>query len=141
MIKSRRIRQVKHVSFMGDGEGAYRVFVKRPEGKKPLGRPRHRWEENIKMNLMEVGWGGMDWIALAEDRDGCQELVNAVMNLRVPQNVGISLLDEDLLASQEGRCSMESVARPWRAKKNPVYIPEAGSKTELLGPCKRSSSG
>ena len=93
------------------------------------------------MDLMEVGWGGMDWIALAQDRDGWQELVKAVMNLQVQQNVGISLLDEDLLASQEGLCSMQLVARPSRAKGNLVPIPEPGSETEPLGPRKRSSSG
>ena len=90
---------------------------------------------------MEVRWGGMDWIALAQNRDRWQELVIAVKNLRVPQNTGISLLDEDLLASQEGLCSMELVARPSRAKGNPVPIPEPGSETEPLGPRKRSSSG
>jgi hypothetical protein len=55
-----------------------------PEGKRPLGRPRHRWEDNIKMDLLEVGCGGMDWIELAQDRDRWQSLVNMVMNLRVP---------------------------------------------------------
>jgi hypothetical protein len=55
-----------------------------PEGRRPLGRPRRRWEDNIKMDLREVGWGGMDWINLAQDRDRCRALVNAVMNLRVP---------------------------------------------------------
>jgi len=64
----------------------YRVLVGKPEGKSPLGKPRHRWEDNIKMDLQEVGCGGMDWIELAQDRDRWQELVNAVMNLRVPQN-------------------------------------------------------
>jgi hypothetical protein len=56
---------------MGDTRGAYRVLMGRPEGKKPLGKPSHRWEDNIKVDLQEVGWGGMDWIELAEDRDGC----------------------------------------------------------------------
>jgi hypothetical protein len=55
----------------------------KPKGKKPLGRPRRRWENNIRIDLQEAGWGGMDWIVLAEDRDSCQALVNAVMNLRV----------------------------------------------------------
>jgi hypothetical protein len=62
-------------------------LVRRPEGKKPLRRPRHRWEDNIKMDLQEVGWWGMDWIDMAQDRDRWA-LVSAVMNLRVPQNVG-----------------------------------------------------
>jgi hypothetical protein len=54
---------------MGEKRGAYRALVGKPEGRRPLGRPRHRWEDNIKMDLREVGWGGMDWINLAQDRD------------------------------------------------------------------------
>jgi hypothetical protein len=67
------------------GQGrAFRVFVRRPEGKRPLGRPRHKWEDNIRLDLLEVGWGGMDWIDLDQDRDKWWVLVNAVKNLRVP---------------------------------------------------------
>jgi hypothetical protein len=66
------------------GRGVYRVLVGRPEGKTPLGRPRRRWEDNIKMALQEVGCGGMDWIDLAQDRDRWRSLVSVVMNLRVP---------------------------------------------------------
>jgi hypothetical protein len=69
---------------MGEGRGVYRVLVGKPEGKRPLGRPRYRWEENINMDLLEVGCGGMDWIERAQDRDRWRALVNAVMNLRVP---------------------------------------------------------
>jgi hypothetical protein len=69
---------------MGERRGAYRALVGKPEGRRPLGRPRHRWEDNIKMDLREVGWGGMDWINMAQDRDRWRALVNAVMNLRVP---------------------------------------------------------
>jgi len=69
VIKSRRIRWTGHVARMGEGRGVYRVLVGKPEGKRPLGRPRHRWEDNIKMDLQEVGCGGMDWIELAQDRD------------------------------------------------------------------------
>ena len=67
----------------------YRNLVGEPEGKRPLGRLRRRWEDNIQTDLQEVGCGGMDWIELAQDRDRCLALVNAVMNLRVPQNAGI----------------------------------------------------
>jgi hypothetical protein len=69
---------------MGEGRGVYRVFLGKPEGKRPVGRPRRRWEENIKMDLQEVGCGDMDWIELAQDRDRWRTLMNTVMNLRVP---------------------------------------------------------
>jgi hypothetical protein len=80
VIKSRRIRWAGHVVRMGEGRGVYRVLV----GKKLLGRPRRRWEENIKACLQEVECGGMDWIELAQDRDRWWALVSAVINLRVP---------------------------------------------------------
>jgi hypothetical protein len=63
----------------GEGRGVYRVLVGKPEGKRPLERPRHSWEDNIKLDLQEVGFGGMDWIELAQDRDKWRALVNAVM--------------------------------------------------------------
>jgi hypothetical protein len=69
---------------MGEGRGAYRVLVWRPDVKRPLGRPRHRWQGNMKIDLQEFGWGFMDWIDMAQDRDRWRTLVNAVMNLRVP---------------------------------------------------------
>jgi hypothetical protein len=73
-------------------QGAYRVLVRKPEGKRPHGRHRHRWEVNIKMDIQEVGLeGGTDWIDLPQNRDRWWALVNAVMNLWVPQNAGISL--------------------------------------------------
>ena len=84
MINSTRMRWTRHVALMGEGRGVYRVLVEKSEGKRPLGRPRRRWEDNIKMDLQEVGCGYMDWIELAQDRDRWRELVNAVMNLRVP---------------------------------------------------------
>jgi hypothetical protein len=69
---------------MGEGRDVYRVLVEKPEGKSPLGRPRRRWEYNIKADLQEVGCGVMDWIDVAQDRGGWRALVNAVINLRVP---------------------------------------------------------
>jgi hypothetical protein len=84
VIKSRRMRLAGHVARMGERRGAYRILVGRPEGRRPLRRPRLRWEDNIKMDLQEVGWVGMDWIEVAQDRNRWRALVNAVMNLRVP---------------------------------------------------------
>jgi hypothetical protein len=84
MIKSRRMRWAGHVARMGEMRDVNRVLVGKPEGKRPLGRPRHRWEDNIKMNLQEVGMGEMNWIDLAQVRDKWRALVNAVMNLRFP---------------------------------------------------------
>ena len=73
-----------HVARMGEGRGVYRVLVRKPEGKRPLGRPRRRWEDNIRMGLQEVALGYEDWIRLAQDRDRWRALVSAVRNLRVP---------------------------------------------------------
>ena len=84
VIKSRRMRWKGHVMRMGKRRGEYRILVGKPEGKRSLGRPRRRWEDNIKMDLQEVGCGGMDWIDLAQDRDRWRALLNAVMNLPVP---------------------------------------------------------
>ena len=84
VIKSRRMRWAGHVARMGEERGVYRVLVGKPEGKGPLGRPRRRWVDNIRMDLQEVGCGYMDWIGLAQDRDRCRTLVSAVMNLGVP---------------------------------------------------------
>jgi len=83
VIKSRRMRWAGRVACMGDRRGVFGVLVGKTEGKRPLGRPRHRWEDNIKMDLQEVGCGVMDWIELAQDRDRWRALVNVVMNLRL----------------------------------------------------------
>jgi len=84
VIKSRRMRWAGHVARMGEGKGVYRVLVGKPEGRRPLGRPRRRWEDNIRMDLWEVGCGCVDWMELSQDRDRWRALVSAVMNLRVP---------------------------------------------------------
>ena len=83
VIKS-RMRWVGHVARMGEKRGAYRVLVRIPEGKRPQGRPRRKWVDNIRMDLHEVGCGYVDWIGLAQDRDRWRTLVSAVINLRVP---------------------------------------------------------
>jgi hypothetical protein len=82
-IKSRRMRWVGHVACIGEGRNVYRVFVGKPRGKRPLERPRHRWEDGIKMYLRETGWGDVEWIRLVQDRDRWRALVNVVMNLQV----------------------------------------------------------
>ena len=84
VIKSRRMRWVGHAARIGEERGAYRVLVGKPERKRPPGRPRCRWVDNIRMDLQEVGCGYVDWIGLAQDRDRCRTLVSAVMNFRVP---------------------------------------------------------
>ena len=84
VMKSRKMRWAGHEARVGERSGVYRVLVGKPEGKRSLGRPRLRWENNIKMNLQEVVCGGMDWIKLAQDRDRWRALVSVVMNLRVP---------------------------------------------------------
>ena len=84
VIKSRRMRRAGHVTRMGEGRGVYRVLVGKPEGKRPLERPRRRWEDNIRMDIQEAGLGYVDWIGLAQDRDRWRALVSAVRNLRVP---------------------------------------------------------
>jgi hypothetical protein len=84
IIKSRRMIWTGDVERMGEKRNAYRLLVEKPEGKRPLGRRRRRWVDNIIMDLGEVGWGDVDWIGLAKDRNKGRALVNSVLNLRVP---------------------------------------------------------
>jgi hypothetical protein len=84
IMKSRRIRWAGHIARMGEKRNAYRLLVGKPEGKRPIGSPRRRWANDIKMDHLEIHWGSVDWIGLAEDRDRWRALVNAVMNLRLP---------------------------------------------------------
>jgi hypothetical protein len=84
IIKSRRMRWVGHVARMAEKRNVYRSSVGKPEGKRPLGRPRRRWIDNIKMDLSEIGLSVVDWIGLAQDRYRWRYVVNAVMNLRIP---------------------------------------------------------
>jgi hypothetical protein len=83
VIKARRMRWAGYVASMGEVRGAYNILVGRPEGRRPLGRPRHRWEDNTEMDLREIGFGDVDWIHWAQDRDRWWALVNTVMNLCV----------------------------------------------------------
>jgi hypothetical protein len=84
MIKSRKMRWAGHEERMGEKENAYRILVGEPEGRRPLGRPRRSWADDIIMDLREIRWGGMDLIDMAQDRDQWKALVNTVVNLRVP---------------------------------------------------------
>jgi hypothetical protein len=88
IIKSRRMRRAGHVARMGEKRNAYRLLVGKPEVKRPLGRSRRRWVDNISKDLAEVGWGDVDWIVLAQDRNRWGAAVNSVLNLRVPRNAG-----------------------------------------------------
>ena len=89
-IKSRRIRWEQHVACMGEGRGIYRLLVGKPKGKRPLGRPRRIWEDDIKIDFQEVECAGMDWIEVAQNRNRWRALVNAVMNLGYHKIRGIS---------------------------------------------------
>jgi hypothetical protein len=84
MIKSIKMRKARRVVRMGEKRNAYSLLVGKPEGKRPLGRPRRTWVDNIRMDLGEVGWGDVDWISLAKDRNRWRALVNSVLNFRVP---------------------------------------------------------
>jgi hypothetical protein len=84
IMKSRRLRWARHVARIGEKRNVYKLLVGKLEGKRPLGRPRLTWLDNIRMDLVEVGWGDVDWIGLAQDRDRWRALVNSVLNLRIP---------------------------------------------------------
>ncbi|KAJ4452331.1 hypothetical protein ANN_03856 [Periplaneta americana] len=118
-IKSRRLRWAGHVARMGESSNAYRVLVGRPEGKRPLGRPRCRWEDNIKMDLREVGYDDRDWINLAQDRDRWRAYVRAAMNLR---NLDIgSIVSQRLTAMrklQENPNDVQALSEMYRAQKD-----------------------
>jgi hypothetical protein len=109
VVKSRRLRWAGHVAHMGEDRGERRVLVGKPEGKRPLGRPRRRWEDNIKLDLQEVGRGRGNWMELAQDRDRWRALVGTVRELLGSINAGNFLTNCKVywLASQEGLCSME----------------------------------
>jgi hypothetical protein len=84
IVKVRRMRWAGHVARMGEKRNAYTLLVGKPEGRKSLGRPRCKWLNNIRMDSVKVGWGDVDWIDLAQDRDRWRALVNSVLNLRLP---------------------------------------------------------
>jgi hypothetical protein len=84
MVTSRRMRWAEHVARMGENMNACRILVRNAEGERPLGRQRHRWVDNIKMHLIEIGWNGVHWIDMAQDRGQWRAFVNTVLNLRVP---------------------------------------------------------
>jgi hypothetical protein len=86
IMKSRRMRWAGHVTRMEEKRNAHGLLVGKPEGRRSHGSPRRRWMDNIKTDLVEVGWGDVDWIGLAQDRDRWRALVNSLLNLRVPQN-------------------------------------------------------
>jgi hypothetical protein len=91
MIKSRRMRWAGHVARMGEKLNGYRILMGTLEGQRPLGRPRRRWVDNIKMDLRQIGLNGMNWIDLVQDMDQWRALVGTLMNLRVPYNAGTFL--------------------------------------------------
>jgi hypothetical protein len=84
IMKSRRMRWAGHIARMGEKKNAYRLLVGKPEGKRPLGRPIRRWVDDIRMDLGEVGWGDVNWIDLAQDRNRWRAVVSSVLNFRVP---------------------------------------------------------
>ena len=114
---------------MQERRGNYWFLVGRPEVRRPLQKTQHRWDDNNKMDLQKEGWGGMDWIDLAHERDRWRGLVNAVINFRFPDKAGISWLAKKRLASQKGLSSMES-SRTWR-QVLPHFNPENGCTSDF----------
>ncbi|KAJ4434159.1 hypothetical protein ANN_16479 [Periplaneta americana] len=110
-IKSRRLRWAGHVARMGESRNVYRVLVGRPEGKRPLGRPRRRWEDNIKMDLREVGYDDREWINLAHDRDQWRAYVRAAMNLRVKTHLQSQAADSVAVGYQHQHAGSASALR------------------------------
>jgi hypothetical protein len=104
-IKSRRMTLGGECSTNGEKRNAYRLLEGKPEGQRPLGRQRRKWLNNIRMDLVEVGWGDVDWIGLAKDRNRWRVLVNSVLNLRIPQDAG-------KLSSGYTTCGLSSSAQP-----------------------------
>jgi hypothetical protein len=91
VIISKRMRWVRHVADIGEMRNRYKILVGKPEGKRPLGRRRHRWEDNIRMDLRELGWHSVEWMHLAQDRDQLRSFVDAVMNVHVAyKEIGMS---------------------------------------------------
>jgi hypothetical protein len=104
IIRIMKSRRMKWAAWMGENKKVYRLLLGKPEGKRPLGRPRHRWVANIRMDLGEVGWGDVVWIGLAQDRNRWWALVNSVLNLWVPWNAGklsSGLTSSDLSSSSQ----------------------------------------
>ena len=144
VIKSRRMRWAGHVARMGQERGAYRVLVGKPEGKRPLGRPRRRWVDNIRMDLQEVGCGYVDWIGLAQDRDRWRTLVSAAMNLQVPLNAG-TFLTSCKPVSFSRRTLHHGVSNGTHRARNPNNqqwnrVPDTLNHSYVVGSSHRTSS-
>ena len=130
VIKSRRRRWAEHAAY-GERRGVHRVLVGKPEGKRPLGRPRCRWEDNIRMDLQEVGCGRTDLIKLTQDRERWRALVNAVMNLRILYNVG-NLLTFILRRSRTGTVWFYTSTSNKRAARPKLYTKSLTRDLKLM---------
>jgi hypothetical protein len=110
LYSSRKMRWAGHVARMGEKRNVYRLLVGKPRGRRPLGRPRRRWIDDIKMDLLEIGLNVVNWIGLAQDRYRWRVLVNSVMNLRVPQTAGNYQVAAQVVASRAVLSSIELVS-------------------------------